>query len=35
LTYLQNLPCQAQCTSRAVTEFNPNWLDIIPGAMAA
>jgi hypothetical protein len=24
LTYLQNLPCQAQCTSRAVTEFNPN-----------
>jgi hypothetical protein len=24
LTFLQNLPCQAQCTSRAVTEFNPN-----------
>jgi hypothetical protein len=36
LTYLQNLPCQAQRTSRAVTEFNPNQeLDIIPGATAA
>jgi hypothetical protein len=35
LTYLRNLPCQAQRTSRAVTEFNPNRLDIIPGAAAA
>jgi hypothetical protein len=35
LTYLQNLPYQAQRTSRAVTEFNPNRLDIIPGATAA
>jgi hypothetical protein len=35
LTYLPNLPCQAQHTSCAITEFNPNRLDIIPGAAAA
>jgi hypothetical protein len=35
LTCLRNLPCQAQRTSRAVTEFNPNRVDIIPGAAAA
>jgi hypothetical protein len=31
LTYLQNLSCQAQRTSCAIIEFNPNQVDIIPG----
>jgi len=35
LTYLRNLPCQAQRTSRAVVNFNPNRLDLIPSAAAA
>jgi hypothetical protein len=35
LTYLRNLPCQAQRTARAVVEFNPNRLNLVPGAAAA
>lgn len=33
--YLRNLPCQAQRTSRAVTNFNPNRLDVTPLSAAA
>jgi hypothetical protein len=35
LTYLRNLPCQAQRTARAVVNFNPQRLDLTPGAAAA
>jgi hypothetical protein len=35
LIYLCNLPCQAQCTARAVIEFNPHCLNLMPGAPAA
>ena len=35
LIYLRNLPCQAQRTARAVVEFNPHCLNLMPGAPAA
>jgi hypothetical protein len=35
LTYLCNLPCQAQRSARAVINFNPHHLDLGPGAKAA
>jgi hypothetical protein len=35
LIYLRNLPCQAQRTARAVIEFNPHCLNLMPGALAA
>lgn len=35
LTYLRNLPCQAQRTARAVVNFNPQRLNVTPGAAAA
>jgi hypothetical protein len=35
LIYLHNLPCQAQRTARAVIEFNPHCLNLMPGAPAA
>lgn len=34
MTYLQNLPRQAQHTARAVLDFHPDRLDIVPGAVA-
>jgi hypothetical protein len=34
LTYLHNLPCQAQQSARAVTNFSPHHLDLVPGAAA-
>jgi hypothetical protein len=35
LIYLHNLPCQAQCTARAVIEFNPHCLNLMSGTPAA
>jgi hypothetical protein len=35
LTYLRNLPCQAQQSARAVVNFNPHRLDLVPGAAVA
>jgi hypothetical protein len=35
LTYLRNLPCQAQRSARAVVNFNPHRLDLVPGTAAA